>query len=35
VRDLLRREGFADQVGGIDRGATLEAVLGSTAAITP
>ncbi|WP_137126305.1 SulP family inorganic anion transporter [Roseomonas sp. HF4] len=27
VRDLLRREGFADQVGGIDRDATLEAVL--------
>ncbi len=27
VRDLLRREGFADQVGGIDRGTTLETVL--------
>lgn len=32
VRDLLRREGFADQIGGIDRGATLEAVLAAAAA---
>ena len=31
VRDLLRREGFADRVGGIDRGATLEAVLAAAA----
>lgn len=31
VRDLLRREGFADQVGGIDRGTTLEAVLAAAA----
>lgn len=27
VRDLLRREGLAEQLGGIHRGATLEAVL--------
>lgn len=34
VRDLLRREGFADQVGGINRDATLEAVL-AKAAVEP
>jgi anti-anti-sigma regulatory factor len=32
VRDLLRREGFADVVGDIGRAATLEAVLSAAAA---
>ncbi len=35
VRDLLRREGFADLVGDMGRASTLEAVLCSAAAMTP
>jgi MFS superfamily sulfate permease-like transporter len=35
VRDLLRREGFADLVGDIGRASTLEAVLDNTPAMRP
>ena len=30
VRELLRADGLADKVGGLDRAATLHKVLGST-----
>ncbi|WP_291297561.1 SulP family inorganic anion transporter [Elioraea sp.] len=35
VRDLLRREGLADQMGGIDRGMTLQAIAAEHAGAPP